>query len=196
MVGCSPYGRFTKHDNQKVMQIDSRVIVNGKKGRLIWKDNDFINPHTNEPHDILVKVKFEDVTEVLRMSELTIDNDPIEETIKSNMKAKINFNQFLEIEKQLEIRYGKITSVERMPKSDKMLKLTVDFGTEERIVMTNIGSSVEDLEVLLHKFFPYITNLEPAKIMGVISEAMIMVPTMEDGTINLGQNPLIGNKLL
>ena len=178
------------------MEIDSRVIVNGKKGKLVWRDNDFINPQTNLPHDILVKVKFEDKTEILRMSELTIDTDPITEEIKSNMKAKINFGQFLEIEKQLEIRYGKIISVERMPKSDKMLKLSVDFGTEIRTVMTNIGSSVEDLEVLLHKFFPYITNLEPAKIMGVVSEAMIMVPTTEDGAINLGQNPLIGNKLL
>lgn len=178
------------------MEIDSRVIVNGKKGKLIWKDNPYIDPSTGKPADILVKVKFEDETKFQRLSELEADNSPIEKEIKSIMKAKINFSQFLEIEKQLEIRYGKIVSAERMPKSDKMLKLSVDFGTEVRTVMTNIGSSVEDLEVLLHKFFPYITNLEPVKIMGVVSEAMIMVPTTEDGAINLGQNPLIGNKLL
>lgn len=97
------------------------------------------------------------------------------------MKDKIEFGEFLEIEKRLEIKLGTITDVERMEGSNKMLKLTVDFGDVTKIVMTNIGNR-EGLrgdgaeKTLTDLQLPFITNLEPAKIMGVLSEAMIMVP--------------------
>ena len=95
------------------------------------------------------------------------------------MKTKINFETFLAIEKQLEIKLGTITAVESMPKSDKMLKLTVFFGeSDERTVMTNIGNRLENVNNLMYITLPFITNLEPAKIMGVESTAMIMVPTI------------------
>ena len=47
--------------------------------------------------------------------------------------------------------------------------------------MTNIGGQIEDEQILTQRTFPFITNLEPAKIMGVMSEAMIMVPSDENG---------------
>ena len=99
-------------------------------------------------------------------------------------KAKINFDTFLDIETKLEIKIGMIRSVEMMPKSDKMLKLEVSFGDDDRrTVMTNIGNRIENIEDLEMVQLPFITNLEPAKIMGVISEAMIMVAENEDGEI-------------
>jgi methionyl-tRNA synthetase len=95
------------------------------------------------------------------------------------MKEKINFETFLAIEKQLEIKLGTIQAVEKMPKSDKMLKLTVFFSEgDERTVMTNIGNRLENVNDLMYITLPFITNLEPAKIMGVESTAMIMVPTI------------------
>lgn len=92
------------------------------------------------------------------------------------MKDKIEFSEFLEIEKRLEIRTGTIEEVEKMEGSDKMLKLTVDFGTEKRIVMTNIGNRENLPELLVGFQFPFIMNLKPAKMMGVESTAMIMIP--------------------
>ena len=47
------------------------------------------------------------------------------------MKQEISFDEFLEIESKLEIRIGKVTAAERVPKSDKLLKLTVIFGIHE-----------------------------------------------------------------
>jgi tRNA-binding EMAP/Myf-like protein len=112
------------------------------------------------------------------------------------MKNKIGFPTFLEIEGQLEITIGKIINVESVPKSDKMLKLTVSFGEElgTRIVMTNIGNKIPSLKVLMDRYFCFITNLEPAKIMGEISEAMIMVPMLSDGSFDLLHRE--GSKLL
>jgi len=103
------------------------------------------------------------------------------------MKNKITFNEFLEIETKLEIRIGYIRSIVLMPKSDKMLKLEVSFGDGDiRIVMTNIGNrvNVDDLE---GRQFPFITNLEPAKIMGVMSEAMIMMVENNEAELEIGQ---------
>lgn len=90
------------------------------------------------------------------------------------MKDLIEFNDFIEIEKKLEIRYGTIVEAERVPKSDKMLKLTVDFGAEKRTVMTNIGNRIGDLSIVDCQM-PFIMNLKPMKIMGIESSAMIMV---------------------
>jgi methionyl-tRNA synthetase len=105
----------------------------------------------------------------------------------------INFKQFQEIKEKLEITLGKVLKVERIPKSDKMLKLQVEFaqgciGT----VMTNIGKEI-DPDELLFGIFPFVTNLESVKIMGEISMSMILVPT-RDGKIDLEGLP--GSKLI
>lgn len=103
------------------------------------------------------------------------------------MKA-INFEQFQEISQNLEITLGQIKKVERVPKSDKMLKLTVEFfegsiGT----VMTNIGNKINP-DDLLEGIYPFVTNLEAVKIMGETSVAMILIPT-RDGEIDLEGKP-------
>lgn len=111
------------------------------------------------------------------------------------MKDKINFEKFLELSNQLEIKVGMINSVEAMPKSDKMLKLEVSFGDDDiRTVMTNIGNRI-DMEDLLTLQLPFITNLEPSKIMGVMSEAMIMVPESINGDIEIN-DVTNGSKLM
>lgn len=112
------------------------------------------------------------------------------------MKAKIKFEEFLEIESKLEIKVGKITSAERVPKSYG-LKLTVDFGNEDvRSVFTNLGKTHEP-ENLVNLTVPFITNLEPSVIKGVNSEAMIMVGIGTEGQEQVGLDYVgIGTKLL
>jgi len=97
-------------------------------------------------------------------------------------KDKIPFSEFLEIEKKLDIRIGKIIHAERVPKSSKLLKLTVIFGVNEedqKTVVTNIGSTHEP-EFLFDLTMPFIVNLEPVTMMGIVSEAMIVVGTNDD----------------
>jgi len=99
-------------------------------------------------------------------------------------KEKIDFGTFMELSEKLEIKVGMIRSVERVPKSDKMLELQVSFGdADRRTVMTNIGNRIDDIQELEGIQLPFITNLEPAKIMGVMSEAMIMIAENEEGEL-------------
>lgn len=101
------------------------------------------------------------------------------------MKDKITFEEFLEIQKKLEIKVGFINLAERVPKSYG-LKLTVDFGDGDvRTVFTNIGKTY-DPTVLVGMKFPFITNLEPVEIKGVNSEAMILIGLTSDGVEELG----------
>ncbi len=110
-------------------------------------------------------------------------------------KEKIDFKTFLEIEKKLEIKVGYILTAERVPKSDKLLKLSVSFADNDiKTVVTNIGNKI-DPEELFGISCPFITNLEVSKIMGITSEAMIMVGETTNGKIEL-RNYLIGTKLL
>jgi methionyl-tRNA synthetase len=75
---------------------------------------------------------------------------------------------------KVEIKVGKILSVEEVEGSDKLYKLSVDLGEEKpRQVLSGIKKFFEK-DFLLDKQFAFITNLAPRKMMGFDSEAMIL----------------------
>jgi len=110
------------------------------------------------------------------------------------MKEKIDYNTFTEATSKLEITIGSVLSAERIPKSAKLIKLVVDFGTEQRVAVTNLGETLEP-EAFVGATLPFITNLSPVKMMGVESHAMIMPGTSVAGELELG-NFTLGSKLL
>lgn len=102
------------------------------------------------------------------------------------MKDKINFSDFVDIQSKLEIKTGKVTMVEEVKKSDKLLKLLVEFSEDDkRDVVTNIKTSLGEnfSEKLLNKSFLFVTNLEPVKMMCIESNAMIMPGELKDGNL-------------
>lgn len=101
------------------------------------------------------------------------------------MKEKIEFSKFLEIEKSLEISVGKILSVEDVNKSNKLIKLEVEFEDSTKIVVTNIKPLLGEgyKEKLINNSFLFVTNLNPTTIMGIVSEAMILPGSLETGNI-------------
>lgn len=91
------------------------------------------------------------------------------------MKQLIEFSEFLEIEEKLEIKIGRIIEAESVPKSYG-IKLTVDFGGEDiRTVFTNLGKTYKP-EQFIGLSTPFVTNLAPSEIKGVLSQAMILSP--------------------
>lgn len=75
--------------------------------------------------------------------------------------------------KKVEIRVGEVLSAEEIEGSDKLLKLKVNFGTEERQVLSGIKAHVAP-EQIVGKRFPFVTNLAPRMMMGLESQAMIL----------------------
>jgi len=83
--------------------------------------------------------------------------------------------------KKVEIKVGEIVSAERIEGSEKLLKLKVNFGAEERQVLSGIGPYFEDINVLVGKRCLFVTNLAPRMMMGLESQAMIMATGGEEG---------------
>ncbi|MCX7991152.1 MAG: methionine--tRNA ligase [Proteobacteria bacterium] len=81
---------------------------------------------------------------------------------------------------RVEILIGKVKSAERVPKSDKLIKLTVFDGNKDRTIVAGIGKYYEP-ESLTGKEITFIANLKPAKLMGITSEGMVLAVSDEDG---------------
>ncbi len=75
---------------------------------------------------------------------------------------------------KVEIRVGEILSAEPIEGSDKLLKLRVNFGTEERQVLSGIAKFFADPAQLVGKRCAFVTNLAPRMMMGLESQAMIL----------------------
>jgi methionyl-tRNA synthetase len=75
--------------------------------------------------------------------------------------------------KKLDLRVAKVTAAERVPKADKLLKLTLDVGGAPRTVMSGIASAYAP-EQMVGKTVIYLANLAPRKMFGVLSQGMIL----------------------
>lgn len=82
----------------------------------------------------------------------------------------ITIDQF----KEVEIKVGTVKSAERVPDSDKLLRLEVDFGEESlRQILSGIAEFMAP-EDMVGRQFPFVTNLEPRVIRGLVSNGMIL----------------------
>ncbi len=88
--------------------------------------------------------------------------------------------------KKVEIKIGKVISVEKVEGSEKLLKLMVDFSeASPRQIISGIAQKVENLEWLIGKEFPFATNLAPRTIFGLESNGMILAVSDTEGRFAL-----------
>jgi methionyl-tRNA synthetase len=80
---------------------------------------------------------------------------------------------------KVQLRVGKIVAAERVEKSEKLVKLQVDIGTETRQVVAGIGKSYAP-EQLIDRSIVIVVNLKPAKLMGVESQGMLLAASSGD----------------
>jgi methionyl-tRNA synthetase len=82
--------------------------------------------------------------------------------------------------KKVEIKVGHILSAEKVPETDKLLKLSVDMGEETpRQIVSGISLYFPDPAVLVGKKVAFAANLEPRTIRGLESQGMIMAVSGE-----------------
>lgn len=90
--------------------------------------------------------------------------------------ARISIDDFLKVE----LRVARVLTAERLPKSKKLLKLTVDVGAEQRSLVAGIAEAYEP-EALVGRTVAMVFNLQPATLMGVESNGMILAASGDDG---------------
>ena len=92
----------------------------------------------------------------------------------------ISFEEF----KKLDIKIGVVIEAERVPETDKLIRLMVDVGEEEnRQIISGIAEYAE-ADSLIGKKFPFIVNLEPRVIKGLESNGMILAVSNDDGAFS------------
>lgn len=95
-------------------------------------------------------------------------------------QERISIDEF----RRVELRAGKILEAERVPKSNKLIRMVVDFGSERRQIVGGIGKKYAP-EQLLGRTCPFVFNLQPAKLMGIESNGMIMAGNLDGEPILL-----------
>ncbi len=84
--------------------------------------------------------------------------------------------------KKIELAVGKILSAEKIPDTDKLLRLSVDLAEEQpRQIISGISTYFPDPNVLIGKKCMFVANLEPRTIRGYESNGMILAVSTEDG---------------
>ena len=81
---------------------------------------------------------------------------------------------------KVELRVGQVMVAERVPKSDKLLRLEIDIGTEVRQVLAGIAEAYAP-ETLVGRKVVIVANLAPRKLRGYESNGMIVAASLEGG---------------
>ena len=86
------------------------------------------------------------------------------------IKPKISFKEF----SKLDLRVGTILLVEDIVKSDNLVKLTVEFGDHKRNIVVGMKKERENPKEIEGLQTLFVVNIEPRKMMGEVSEGMIL----------------------
>lgn len=120
-----------------------------------------------------------------------VENEMIEEIRLKTANAESDVKKELESElitiddfSKVQLRTAEIISAERVKKSDKLIKLIVDTGSDKRQVIAGIGKSYSP-EELPGKKVVIVANLKPAKLMGEESRGMVLAVENEQGILNV-----------
>jgi methionyl-tRNA synthetase len=87
---------------------------------------------------------------------------------------RITIDDFMKID----LRVAKVLTAERVPKSKKLIKLTLDLGYEQRTLAAGIAEAYEP-EALVGKTVVIVANLKPAKLMGIESNGMVLAASID-----------------
>jgi methionyl-tRNA synthetase len=96
----------------------------------------------------------------------------------SEVKAEVTYDDFA----KLDLRVATVTACEKVEKADKLLKLTLQVGTEERTVVSGIALHFQPDEVV-GKQVLLLANLAPRKMRGIESQGMILMAEDADGKL-------------
>ena len=107
--------------------------------------------------------------------------------------GRISIDDFMKVE----LRVAKVLAAERVEKSKKLLKLSVDVGTEHRTLVAGIAEAYEP-EALVGKTVVIVFNLKPAKLMGIESNGMVLAASPDGGkptVVSFDQPPPPGTRV-
>ena len=102
--------------------------------------------------------------------------------------SELSIEQFF----QTELKIATVTAAEPIPNSNKLIKLTVDLGNDSRVLVAGIARQYGP-EDLLGKQIVVVSNLQPARLMGIESQGMILAASVEGKPVLLRPDAIVPN---
>ena len=132
----------------------------------------------------LLFAKIEDAVVETQVQKLlnTKKENQLASTPVAPAKDDVSFDDF----GQMDLRIGTIVAAEKVAKTKKLLKLTVDLGLEERTIVSGIAEYFIP-EALIGQQVQILLNLAPREIKGIKSQGMLLMAENADGTLALMQ---------
>jgi methionyl-tRNA synthetase len=172
-VVMQPFLPFTSGKLKKMLQFDFNT----------WKEAgnpELLAPGTKLNTAELLFEKIEDDAIIAQIEKLnnTKELNKMCEVIVTPAKPDISYEDFA----KLDIRTGTVLTAERVPKTDKLLKLTVDTGIDKRTVVSGIAANY-DPEKIIGQKVTILINLQPKMLRGIQSQGMILMAENAKGEL-------------
>lgn len=166
-------------------QLNTATFDDSRK--QFWRKEELVNvvapQHQLAPAELMYKpIEDDDIEkqmEKLKKTKTSAAPAPVSEV--KPLKPEIVYDDF----GKLDIRIGKVIAAEKMEKSNKLLKLTVDSGLDRRTILSGIAQHYTP-EEMVGKQVTFIANLAPRKMMGIESQGMILMAE-DNGKLKLIQ---------
>jgi methionyl-tRNA synthetase len=169
---------FMPHSSTKIEEMLGKTFTWNDIGSVILMKEGELVKETSLMYE---KVEDEVIQKQLdRLAEIkkTNSEQPPAETTLHEVKADITYEDF----DKLDLRVGKVLEAEKVPKADKLLKLTVDLGFEKRTILSGIAEYYKP-EELVGKLVTVVANLAPRKIRGIESQGMLLMAGNDFGKL-------------
>lgn len=134
----------------------------------------------NKPEQLFPRIEIEEEKPEVK-KEVKENKKAKKEEQKAPEKAKENEDGMIGIEdfSKIDLRVVEIVAAEPVPKTDKLMKIQVSLGDEERTVVSGIAKFYKP-EDLIGKHVVLVANLKPAKLRGVMSHGMLLAASKGD----------------
>ena len=136
----------------------------------------------NEPELLFDKIEDDVVVAQVDKLEATKKQNEMDNQVETPSKEEIEFDDFM----KMDIRVGTVIAAEKLKKSKKLLKLTINTGLDQRTVLSGIAEHYQPEDVIGQQVCLLI-NLKPRVMMGVESQGMVLMAEDKDGSLRLVQ---------
>ncbi|WP_370090509.1 methionine--tRNA ligase [Ekhidna sp.] len=174
-IVCEPFLPLTAKRLEEILNTEKRAWIDAG-GIDFLPDNHQLNKATllfEKIEDKEVEAQVNKLLETKKMNEQENSKPEL-----PALKEEIVFDDFM----KMDLRVGEIKTAEKVEKSNKLLKFTVDMGLETRTILSGVAKHFTP-EEMIGKKVTVMANLAPRKIMGVESQGMLLFAENSDGKL-------------
>ncbi|MCF8331663.1 MAG: methionine--tRNA ligase [Bacteroidales bacterium] len=168
-----PFLPFTSRKMKDMMNLPDKTWDELNSRELIQPGHDI-----NKAKHLFAPVEDKEIQyQYEKLEKSKIENEKAEKQAEP-LKDTITYDDFV----KLDLRVGTILEAEKMPKTGKLLKLTVDIGIEKRTIVAGIAKHHDPTDIIGKKV-AIVANLAPRKLKGIESQGMILMANNTDGDL-------------